>query len=90
MLGTVLKFKRRNQNFVKKNYSDLPKHEKDKCLLDCWFLVDITRKLNELNLKLQDKEKLITDRYEDIQALVAKLKLYKNQLKSKMQFISRN
>ena len=70
MLGTVLKFKRQNQNCVKENYSDIPKHEKDKCLLDCWFLVDITRKLNELNL--QDKDKLITDRYEDIQALVCK------------------
>ena len=48
-------------NFMTENGSLVPQLEDGKCLLDLCFLVDITTKLNELNKKLQGKDKLITD-----------------------------
>ncbi|PRD18389.1 UNVERIFIED_CONTAM: General transcription factor II-I repeat domain-containing protein 2 [Trichonephila clavipes] len=39
-------------------------------------------KLNELNQKLRDENKLITDCYQDIKVFVAKLQHYENQLRS--------
>ena len=58
---------------MKENCSDVPKLDDSQWLLDKCFLADITKKLNELNLKLQGRQKLITDCYEDIQAFVKKL-----------------
>ena len=46
-------------------------------------MVDLTAKLNDLNKKLQEKDKLITDCYEDVQAFITKLKLYEKELGSK-------
>jgi hypothetical protein len=40
----------------------------DKCILELAFLVDITTSLNELNMKLQGKGKLLSDRFSDIKA----------------------
>ena len=65
------------------NGSPVPQLEDGKWLLDLCFLVDITTKLNELNKKLQGKDKLITDCYEDVQAFITKLKLYERELASK-------
>ena len=65
------------------NGSPIPQLEDEKWLLDLCFLVDITTKLNELNKKLQGKDKLITDCYEDVQAFITKLKLFERQLASK-------
>ena len=70
-------------NFMTENGSLVPQLEDGKCLLDLCFLVDITTKLNELNKKLQGKDKPITDCYEDIQAFITKFKLYEGQLASK-------
>ena len=70
-------------NFMTENGSLVPQLENGKWLLDLFFLVDITTKLNELNKKLQGKDKLITDCYEDVQAFITKLKLYERQLASK-------
>ena len=56
-------------NFMTENGSPVPQLEDGKWLLDFCFLVDITTKLNELNKKLQGKDKLITDCYEDVQLL---------------------
>ena len=56
------------------NGGPAPQLEYGKWLLDLCFLVDITTKLNELNKKLQEKDKLFTDCYEDIQAFITKLK----------------
>ena len=74
------------KNFMKEKVHDVPELDDDQWLLDLCFLTDITKKLNELNQKLQGEGKLITDCYEDIQAFVTKLKLYKSQLKSKNAF----
>ena len=62
------------------NGSPAPQLEYGKWLLDLCFLIDITTKLNELNKKLQEKDKLITDCYEDVQAFITKLKFYEKQL----------
>ena len=51
-------------------------------LQDLAFAVDITAHLNNLNLKLQGKNKLITDLYDDIKYLSFKLKLWKSQVSS--------
>ena len=70
------------------NGSPVPQLEDGKWLLDLCCLVDRTTKLNELNKKLQGKDKLITDCYEDVQAFIIKLKLYERELVSKMHIIS--
>ena len=65
---------------MKENCSDVSELDDNQWLLDLCFLADITKKLNELNLKLQEGEKLITDCYEDIQAFVT------NQSKNEVHF----
>ena len=71
------------KNFIKVNCSDVPELDDNQWLLDGCFPAEITKKLNELNLKLLGREKLLTDCYEDIQASVTKLILYESQLQSK-------
>jgi len=44
------------------------------------FLVDITQRLNELNLKLQGVNSLTSDTYSYIKAFKLKLTLFTNQL----------
>ena len=44
-------------------------------LQDLAFAVDITAHLNDLNLKLQGKNKLITALYEDVKCFFLKSKL---------------
>ena len=44
-------------------------------LQDLTFDVDITAHLNDLNLKLQGKNKLITALYDDVRCFFLKLKL---------------
>ena len=56
---------------MKENCSDVPKLDDNQWLLDLSVLAEITKKLNELNLKLQGRNKLITDCHEDTQAVVA-------------------
>ena len=70
-------------NFMTENGSPVPQLEDGKWLLNLCILVDITTKLNELNKKLQGKDKLITDCHEDVQAFITKFKLYEKQLASK-------
>jgi hypothetical protein len=52
-------------------------------LCDLVFLDDITSHLNELNLKLQGKDQLITELCDNIRAFQMKLMLWTNQLKNK-------
>lgn len=47
-------------------------------ILEFAFLTDITTFLNELNIKLQGKEKLLSDMYTDIKLFQVKLKLLYN------------
>ena len=51
-------------------------------LQDLAFAVDITAHLNDLNLKLQGKNKLITALYDDINCSFLNLKLWKSQVSS--------
>lgn len=46
-----------------------------------YFLADITKHLNELNLKLQGKNKFIWDMAKDVQEFKLKLVTFKNQIK---------
>ena len=47
---------------------------------DLFFLGDITSQLNDLNIKLQRKGKLIFDLYAGVNAFKVKLRLFKSQL----------
>ncbi|GFX09536.1 general transcription factor II-I repeat domain-containing protein 2A [Trichonephila clavipes] len=71
------------KTFMNNNGQNISELSDNQWLLDLRFLTDITMKLNELNLKLQGENKLITDCYQDIKAFVAKLQLYENRLQSK-------
>ena len=51
-------------------------------LLDLAFLVDLTSHLNDLNLKLQGKNKLFPSLVDDINAFKMKLNLFVSQLKN--------
>jgi uncharacterized protein YqfB (UPF0267 family) len=46
-----------------------------KCILDLAFMVDIKKHLNELNLNLQGKKKLITSIYDNVKAFQTKFQL---------------
>ena len=56
--------KEKIKNFMKENCSDVSELDDNQGLLDLCFLADIMKQLNELNLKLQEREKFITDCYE--------------------------
>ncbi|XP_069492317.1 general transcription factor II-I repeat domain-containing protein 2A-like [Ambystoma mexicanum] len=52
-------------------------------LNDLAFLVDITKYLSDLNIKLQGKEQFVNKLYEHIQSFVHKLELFQKQLNEK-------
>lgn len=69
--------------FMNENGEDVPELYDEQWLLDLCFLTEITTKLNELNQKLQGKNKLVTDSFQDIKAFILKLNLFENQLQVK-------
>ena len=55
------------------------KHRRNESWLqDLDFVVDIAAQLNDLNLKLQGKHKLITQLYDDVKCFVTNLSLWKS------------
>jgi hypothetical protein len=52
-------------------------------IFDLAFLVDLTQYLNDLNIKLQGRDQLITALYSHIKAFEVKLKLWEHQLNNK-------
>ena len=57
--------------------------EDDVCLSDLAFLVDITKYLADLNIKLQRKELLVHNVFECISAFILKLDLPLKQMEQK-------
>ena len=57
--------------------------EDDQWLNDLAFLVNITKYLAELNVKLQGKEQCVNKLYEHVQAFIYKLELIHAQLINK-------
>ncbi|GFX46590.1 general transcription factor II-I repeat domain-containing protein 2A [Trichonephila clavipes] len=70
------KLKDEIETFTNNNGRNISELSDDQWLLNLCFPTDTTMKLNELNQKLQGKNKLNTDCYQDIKAFVAKLQLY--------------
>ncbi|GFY53190.1 dimer_Tnp_hAT domain-containing protein [Trichonephila inaurata madagascariensis] len=70
------------ETFMNKNVHNISEPLDDQWLLDLSRLTNIAMKPNYLNQKLQGENKLITDPYKNIKALVAKLQLYENHLRS--------
>jgi hypothetical protein len=52
----------------------------ERWITDLAFLVDETGHLNNLNKELQGKDKLITDKYDNIKVFKVKLRLWETQL----------
>lgn len=52
-------------------------------LMDLGFLTDITAHLNELNLKLQGSDKLVTDMFSAVSSFARKLDVYQTDLSSR-------
>jgi hypothetical protein len=65
--------------FMTENGKTVPQLRDDKWILELAFLVDITY-LNELNVKLQGKDKLLSDKFSDEKTFEIKLKLLHKQI----------
>jgi hypothetical protein len=59
--------------FMTEKCKTVPQLSDDKWILELAFLVDITTYLNELNVKLQGKGKLLCDKFSDVKAFEMKL-----------------
>ena len=68
------------QLFVEMKDHHVPELQNESWQMDLAFLVDITTHLNELNTKLQGKNQLVTQLYENIKAFQLKLRLWERQL----------
>jgi hypothetical protein len=69
--------------FMNEKGKNIPQLSDKNWILDLAFLTDITTFLNELNVKLQGKEKLLPDMYSDIKSFSAKLKLFYKHIDEK-------
>lgn len=65
-----------------KEYVPIPELRNEEWLQDLCFLVNITEKLNQLNMELQGQNNLITDACNLIKAFQMKLLLFESQLKN--------
>lgn len=64
--------------FMNEKYKIISELSDESWILKLAFLIDITTFLNELNIKLQGKGKLLSDMYTDIKSFQVKLKLLYN------------
>ncbi|XP_050508156.1 general transcription factor II-I repeat domain-containing protein 2-like [Diabrotica virgifera virgifera] len=66
--------------FFKQRDEPTPELENSIWLRDFGFLVDITEKLNELNLQLQERDKELAEMIYDIKAFIKKLEFWEQNL----------
>ncbi|XP_030745088.1 general transcription factor II-I repeat domain-containing protein 2-like [Sitophilus oryzae] len=66
--------------FFKQRDEPIPELENSIWLRDFGFLVDITEKLNELNLQLQGRDKELAEMISDIKAFIRKLEFWEQNL----------
>ncbi|CAH2000085.1 unnamed protein product, partial [Acanthoscelides obtectus] len=66
--------------FPKQRDEPIPELENSIWLRDVGFLVDITEKLNELNLQLQGRDKELAEMISDIKAFIKKLEFWEQNL----------
>ena len=71
------------KSFMKSKEKDVSFMEDDHWLNDLAFLVDNTKYLAELNVKLQGKEQYVNKLYEHVQAFIRKLELIQKQFINK-------
>jgi hypothetical protein len=70
---------------MKEMSKTVPQLSDNKWILEIAFLVEITTYLNELNMKLQGKSKLLSDMFSDVTAPEMKLRLlHKHIIKQKL------
>ena len=69
--------------FFKERDEPIPELENSTWLRDFGFLVDITEKLNELNLQLQGRDKELEEMISDINAFITKLEFWEQNLKNR-------
>jgi hypothetical protein len=81
-LKRFLDLKKEIQNFMELQNKAVAQLSDENWLLDLCFLVDITTHLNQLNLKLQGENKLITESCSEIKSFTLKLHLWENQLRN--------
>ena len=88
--GKVLKrfFELRNEikKFMIEKEKPIAELTNYKWLFDLAFLVDVTSHLNDLNMKLQGKNQLITEMMGHVRAFELKLQLWNQQIKDKKLF----
>lgn len=70
------------KSFMMENKMPLPELNDEEWLLDLCFLVDVTEKINQLNIELQGQDNLITDACYQIEAFQMKLSLFECQLRN--------
>jgi len=69
------------KSFMESKGKPVIEFEDENWLMDLAFLVDITTHLNELNVRLQGKNQLISNMFQIITAFELKLKLWQSQVK---------
>jgi hypothetical protein len=73
--------------FMNKKSKSVPELSVAERIIDLAFFIDITSLLNKVNMKLQDKGKLLPEVFLDIKASEIKLKLIISMLKSETSLI---
>ncbi|XP_076645577.1 general transcription factor II-I repeat domain-containing protein 2-like [Halictus rubicundus] len=82
MLKRVYDLKNEIKLFLEMKDNPFSQFDDKDWMCDFAFCVDITQHLNELNIKLQGKNKLVTEMFDKIKAFEQKLKIWNQQLKS--------
>ena len=83
----ILLFKARQIiTFFEMNGRNTDEMKDESWLHDLDLAVDITALMNDLNLKLQGKNNLITQLYDDVKCFTTKLRLYKSQVSNEIFF----
>lgn len=70
------------ENFMAEEKAPVSNLNDEVWLLDLCFLVDITEKINQLNMELQGQDNLIIDACNNIKAFQMKLTLFESQLRN--------
>jgi hypothetical protein len=78
-----LNFEQRSKFFLNEKHCPLTELQNSEWLWKLAFYVDLTKHMNELNLRLQGENQLLPDLYTNIKSFRQKIILFQSQLRKK-------